>query len=166
MTTSLAFAATALLSLCLQAKEHHEFDYWSAFKTGSTVTLKMEMDAGGAKVVLQMTRTLLEVAADKVVVEQKGQVTVNGMEQPETTEKEELLKDKDKDPLKVEKEGDEEIEVAGKKIKCHWIEGTQKSSKAKFWISKDIPGGVARAEMSGGELPAVVKFVAVSWEKK
>jgi hypothetical protein len=70
------------------------------------------------------------------------------------------------DPLKVEKEGDEEIDVAGKKIQCHWIEGTQKASKAKFWISKDIPGGVAGAEMTGGELPGVVKFLVVSWEQK
>ena len=166
MTTAFAFAATAFLSLCLQDKEYHEFDYWSAFKTGSTVTLKMEMEGGCAKVAVQMTKTLLEVAPDKVVIEHKSKIIVNGMEQPESTQKEEILKDKDKTPIKVEKEGDEEIEVGGKKIKCHWIEGTQSESKSKVWISKDIPGGVARGEISGGKFPGVLKVSAVSWEKK
>src|SRR5688572_5939551 len=141
MTTSFAFAATALLSLCLQAKENPEFGYWSNSKAGSWVKLKMEMDASGVKMLLQSTHTLLEVGADKVVVEQKTKVSVNGMEQPEATEKEEIFKDKEKTPLKIEKEGDEEIEVAGKKLKCRWVEGIQKESKVKFWLSKEIPGG-------------------------
>ena len=65
MTTSFAFAATALLSLCLQAKENPEFTYGSAHKPGSWVTLKMEMDASGVKMMVQTTRTLVEVGADR-----------------------------------------------------------------------------------------------------
>ncbi len=72
--------------------------------------------------------------------------------------------------LKMEmeaQEGDEEIEVAGKKLKCHWIEGTQKEThKVKFWVSKEIPGGVAKAEISGGDIPGPLKITATSWEKK
>src|SRR4030095_8622935 len=167
MHVSLAFAATALLSLAVQDKSPNpEFDYWSGHKTGSWVKLKMELEAQGVKVLVQTTHTLLEVGKDKAVVEQKNKFTTNGQEQPETTEKEEILRDKDKDPIKIEKEGDEEIEVAGKKLKCHWIEGTQKDSKVKFWLSKEIRGGVAKGEMSGGELPGVMKVYAVGWEKK
>jgi len=168
MQISLSFIATALLSLSLQGKDGNpEFAYWAEVKTGSWVKLKMEMETQGVKVLLQSTHTLIETGKDKVVVEQKTKVTANGVEQPEQTEKEDLLRDKEKDPIKIEKEGDEEIEVAGKKLKCRWIEGTQKeNTKVKFWLSKEIPGGVAKAEVSGGELPGVMKIFAVAWEKK
>lgn len=166
MHYALAFVI-ALLSPATQAKEYHEFDYWSGYKVGSTVSMKLEMEAQGAKITVELTRTVLETGAEKVVIETKTKVSVGGMAQPEGTEKEEILKDKDKDPIKVEKEGDEEIEVAGKKLKCRWIEGTQKeTTKLKFWVSKDVPGGIVKGEASGGELPGPMKMVTTAWEKK
>ena len=156
----------ALLSPAPQAKEYHEFDYWSGHKVGSSVTMKLEMEAQGAKILVELTRTIIELGTDKLVVESKTKVSVGGMAQPESTEKEDIQKDKDKDPIKVEKEGEEEIEVAGKKIKCRWIEGTQKETKLKFWVTKDVPGGVVKGEASGGELPGAMKMLATAWEKK
>src|SRR5688572_27853021 len=157
MHIALSLAAAALLCL-LQGKDANpEFGYWAEHKTGSWVKLKLEMESQGVKVLIQSTHTLIEPGKDKVVVEQKTKVTANGQEQPEQTEKEEIFRDKDKDPIKIEKEGEEEIEVGGKKLKCRWIEGTQSQSKVKFWLSKEIPGGVAKGEMSGGELPGVMK---------
>ncbi len=162
-----AFATAALLVALLAPAGEVEFDYWANHKVGSWVKLKMELEAQGVKIVVNTTHTLLELTADKAVVEQKNKVSANGMDQPEATEKEELFKGKDKDPITITKEGDEEIEVAGKKLKCHWIEGTQKEThKVKFWISKDIPGGVAKAEISGGDIPGPMKITATSWEKK
>jgi hypothetical protein len=168
MHISLSFVAAALLSLSLQGKDGNpEFAYWAEVKVGSWVKLKMEMETQGVKVSVQSTHTLLETGTDKVVVEQKTKVTANGMEQPEQTQKEEVLRDKDKDPIKIEKESDEEIDVAGKKMKCHVIEGTQKEThKVKFWVSKDVPGGVVKAEVSGGDIPAPMKIIATEWEKK
>jgi hypothetical protein len=166
MTNALALAA-ALLPLLFQAKDNPEFGYWSEHKAGSWVKLKLEMEAQGAKILVEAHHTLLEVGADKVVVEQKNKVSANGQAQPESTEKEEIFKDKDKNPVTVEKEGDEEIEVAGKKMKCHWIDGSQKDgTKVKFWLSKEIPGGIAKGEVSGGQLPGPMKMAATSWEKK
>jgi len=165
MQTALAFIAT-LLALALPTGEV-EFDYWANHKVGSWVKLKMELEAQGAKIVVATTHTLLELTDDKAVVEQKNKVSANGMEQPEQSEKEELKKGVDKDPIKIEKESDEEIEVAGKKLKCHVIEGTQKGEhKVKFWVSKDVPGGIVKAEISGGDIPGPMKIIATSWEKK
>lgn len=163
MTTTIALA----LSLFLQAKESSEFDWWANHKVGSTVKLKMEAEAQGVKILIESTHTLLEVSAEKALVEQKTTVSAAGQAQPEEVKKEEILKGKDKNPIKIEKEGDEEIEVAGKKLKCHWIQGTQnEGTKIKFWLNKDVPGGVAKGEVSGGEIPGVLKISAVSWEKK
>jgi hypothetical protein len=167
MNIPLTLVATALLSLCARPDENREFAYWSAHKTGSWVKLKMEAEAQGVKILVEATHTLIETGSDKVVVEQKTKVTANGMAQPESTEKEEIFKDKEKDPIKILKEGDEEIEVNGKKMQCHWIEGTQKeTTKVKFWVSKEVPGGLAKGEVSGGEIPGVMKIIATGWEKK
>jgi len=163
MKTLLAIALTCLL----QAKENPEFTWWAKSKAGSWVKLKMEAEAQGIKILVESTHTLLEITADKAVVEQKTKVSAGGQAQPENTEKEEILKDKEKDPITIEKEGDEEIEVAGKKLKCHWIQGVQKEkTKVKFWLAKEIPGGVAKGEVSGGEIPGVMTISAVAWEKK
>lgn len=166
MTPAIAFLA-ALLPLLGQAKEHHEFDYWVGTKTGSWTKIKMEMEIQGMKVQGEITRTVVETGADKIVVETKTKMTVAGQAQPEATQKEEVLKDKDKDPIKIEKESSEEIEVNGKKLKCLVLEGTQKeTTKIKFWVSKDVPGGLVKAEVSGGELPGALKMIVAEWEKK
>jgi hypothetical protein len=166
MSSLLAFAAHVLLSLAPQDKENPEFGWWSAHKAGSWVKLRMEAEQGGVKILIEATHTLLEITKDKAVVEQKTKVTAAGQAQPEETQKEEIPRDasKARDPIKIDKEGDEEIEVAGKKMKCHWIEGNQKDSKPKFWLNKEIPGSVARAEVTAGG--ATMKIAAVSWEKK
>jgi hypothetical protein len=159
-------SATLFLGL-LAAPGEVEFDYWSNHKVGSWVKLEMSIETQGVKVLVSAQHTMLELNAEKAVIERKSKVSTNGMEQPESTEKDELLKGVDKEPIKIEKEGDEEIEVAGKKLKCHWIEGTQKEThKVKFWVTKDVPGGVVKADISGGDIPAPMKIVATSWEKK
>lgn len=163
----LHLVAALLVSLSAQDKENPEFQYWADHKPGSWVKLKMEMEAQGQKIVATSHHTLLEIGKDKAVVEQKTKVAVGGAEQPEEVEKEEILKDKDKDPVKIEKEGEEEITVAGKKLKCRWIEGTQSEMrKVKFWLSKEVPGGVVKAEASGGEIPGKMLITATAWEKK
>lgn len=168
----MAHAAALLAGLCallLPTGDNPEFGYWAEHKPGSWVKLKMEMEANGAKVVVEATHTLTSVDAEKVAVERKNKVTVNGMPQPGSTEKDEVFKDKEKEknPLTIEKEGDEEIEVAGKKLKCHWVEGTQKDkSKVKFWLVKEAPGGIVKGEATGGELPGKLVMTALEWEKK
>lgn len=46
------------------------------------------------------------------------------------------------------KEGEEEVEVAGKQVKCHWVESTVKigeeTSSEKLWWSDDVPGGTVK----------------------
>ncbi len=159
--------AAVLLPLFAQAKDNPEFTYWADHKVGSWVKYKMEMDAQGVKVLVESHQILLEVGKEKVVVEQKTKLTAAGQEQPESSTKEEIFKDKDKDPIKIEKEGDETIEVAGKRLSCHWIEGTQKETrKVKYWLCKDVPGGMVKGEAAGGDIPGTMTITAGSWEKK
>ncbi|HVR85444.1 MAG TPA: hypothetical protein VMU54_14100 [Planctomycetota bacterium] len=162
-----ALATLALLLSLLAPSGEVEFDYWSGHPVGAWVKLKMEVETQGIKVVVDTQHTLLQLTAEKALIERKSKVSTNGMEQPESLEKEELLAGKDKDPVTITREGDEEIEAGGKKLKCHWIEGTQKEThKVKYWVSKEISGGVAKAEVSGGDIPAPMKITATAWGKK
>jgi hypothetical protein len=55
-------------------------------------------------------------------------------------------------------EGNEDIEVAGKKLKCHWVlvkrridsvvEAMKDRTSTKTWYSDEIPGRVAKIEMT------------------
>lgn len=156
--------AAALLVAIVQSK-NPEYDHWSNCKAGSWVKFKLEAEQAGQKISIEMTRTLSELTAEKAVIEQKNKTSINGTAQPEQTEKEDVPSGNDPNPTKIEKEGDEEVEVAGKKIKCHWIEGTQGEGKVKFWLTKDVPGGVVKAEMTAPGAPAM-KAIATGWEKK
>lgn len=156
--------AAALLLGIVQSK-NPEYDHWANCKAGSWVKLKVEAEQGGIKILMESTHKLLELTAEKAVVERKSKTTVGGQAQPEDTEKEDVPAGNDPNPTKIEKEGDEEIDVAGKKLKCHWIQGSQKEAKVKFWISKDVPGGVVKAELTAPNAP-LMKVTATEWEKK
>lgn len=167
MNRSLALAALMALGFQDQTPKNPEYTWWAPHKAGSWVRSRTETVESGLKVVIEITRTLAEITPGKAVIEQKIKITIGSKARPEETAKEEILRDKEETPLKIEKEGDEEITVAGKKIKCHWIQGIEEEKvKVKYWISKDIPGGVARAENSGPDITGVMKTVALAWEKK
>jgi len=78
-------------------------------------------------------------------------------------------------------EGDEEIELAGKKLKCHWVhvkrsvdsrvEAMKDRSSTKTWYSDEIPGRVAKIEMTrwiqdNPPYEFVVVRAAKSWKRE
>lgn len=156
------------LALALQSNDNPEWPYWKSMKVGSTVKYKMEMSNAGQSMEGEMTRTLLEIGAEKAVVERKGRITVNGQTVDMPADKDEV-KPKDDKPTKILKDTSEEIEVAGKKLKCRYVE-TEKEEEgekisAKIWAHEDIPGGVAKMDVKtpgGGSM----KLTALAWEKK
>jgi hypothetical protein len=153
-----------------QGKDNPEFAYWSNCKVGSWVKMKLDVIQGGQKIEAELTVKLLELTAEKAVLERSGKVTTLGKTVEMPADKDEV-KAKVDEPDKIVKEGDEEVEVAGKKLKCHWVEvaKTEEGAKvhSKAWMTKEIPGGVAKMESKpeGAKEPSQ-KFVALSWEKK
>ena len=130
----------------------------------------MTLDQGGQKFDSEMTYKLLELKDDMAVVEVTGKTKFGEQEFPIPAQKQEIKAKEPPDKVKIEKEGDEEIEVAGKKLACHWYEFSNKAgdkeSKGKVWMSKDIPGGMAKGEMSPAGAPKPMIMTAVEWEKK
>jgi hypothetical protein len=156
------------LLLAAQAGDNPEFPYWKSMKPGSTAKYKIEMNQGGQAITGEMIRTLLEVAADKAVVERKGKMLVGEQAVDVPVEKEDV-KAKEEKPEKILKDSSEEIEVAGKKMKCRYME-TEKEEEgrktfAKVWAHEDVPGGVVKADVKMGD-GSTLKLTIVSWEKK
>jgi hypothetical protein len=169
----IVLAMAAFLSMAqdkpAELKDNPLFKYWTDCKAGSWVKMTMEIDQGGQKVETEQIQKLLEVAEDKVVLEVSGKMKMAAGEFPLPARKQDVKAKEPGDKVKIEKEGDEEIEVAGKKLKCHWYELTievgPKPMKMKAWMAKEIPGGLAKSEMSP-EGQKMMVMIAVEWEKK
>jgi hypothetical protein len=180
-----AFAAVAVLGLVLSASsaraedmDNPEYGYWSSFKAGSFVVMKMETETGGNKSDMEYTYTLKEITKEKAVVETKGHMMMGGnkIEIPANSRDIPAKVKKGEDTAKKDapkaKEGDEEVEVGGgKKVKAHWTESETEASgmktKSKSWMSKDIPGHLAKMEShSEGAMKSHTKMWAEKWEAK
>jgi hypothetical protein len=167
---SLLAVVTALLGMSAQDVENPQFKYWTGCKPGSWVKMKLEMSAGGKKVEGESTHKLLELKDDMAVIEVSGKSKVGEKEYPIPVQKQEIKAKEPPEKVKISAEGDEEIEVAGKKLKCHWYEYSskqgEKESKGKAWLSKEIPGGSAKVEIGGADGGKSIVMTAVEWEKK
>ena len=121
---------------------------WGSFKKGSSARLKTVTDTAGTKSEMTMTHTLVDLTADEAVVE--TEMAMTGFTNKSTN----------KYPLKAPeggkaadgpkpKTGSEEIEVAGKKLKCAWTEIETETSgintTAKSWMCEDVPGHLVRS---------------------
>jgi hypothetical protein len=173
-----AIGAFSLLAACAglvfaETMESTEYKRWSDCKPGSWITHKVTTEKGGKTSELELTTKLVELSPEKLVLETTE--TAGG--------KSKTLPKKDY-PAKIEKkpeaanvkpaeksEGDEEIEVAGKKFKCHWVcfknEVKGETSEAKDWLTDEVPGHVVRHELKiSGEKGFTKVSVATKWEKK
>jgi len=172
--------AAAMVVLVLaqeQQVDNPEYARWTAFKPGSWVTFEQPC---GKDALMQETYKLLERSPEKALLECTK--VENGFKYPlylSATPSKLPVRDpsgaaaqkpdggefafqgpggKQKSLWRKTGEGDEEIELAGKKLKCHWIkmeyrtesalESLNEKSSTKTWYSKEIPGNVAKIEMT------------------
>jgi len=125
---------------------------WGSFKKGSFVKMKMvsEMEVAGNKMKTETTttQTLKDLTADEAIIENE---MVMANIPPQKSEIKLPLKapegGKAADGPKP-KTGSEEIEVAGKKLKCDWTETETEVNGAKtvtrVYTNHDIPGFTAK----------------------
>jgi hypothetical protein len=158
----------AILLLLAQEADDPVFKRWSGSKPGSWVKFRRETVSPDGKVFdlkQEITQTLVEADAQKVVIET---VLEGGGKTGKPTR--DTYRVKTALPDKIEKEGDEEIEVNGKKLSCHWVQGNlfvTGRTLARIYLHADAPGGVVRTDLIVfGEGKAHARHVAVGWEKK
>ena len=170
------------LGLWIQAQgpdeqvDNPEYVRWSGSKPGSWVTFEQPC---GKEALMQETYKLLERSEQKAVFECTK--VENGFKYPlfqQETPRKLPVRDpsgaaarnpdggeiesrgpggKMKSIWRKSAEGDEEIDIAGRRLKCHWITIDYRVESAvemmndlgsnKTWYSKEIPGQVAKIEM-------------------
>jgi hypothetical protein len=140
--------------------DNPQYADWSRFKVGAFVEATIESDSSGSKSTAKMTTKMVELTAEKLVLEVTTVSKMAGQEFAMPAQKIEVPKileipdiklpeTKPEDTPKVT-EGSETIEVAGKKVACKTIESTGDMMGmkhwSKTWYTNEIPGGWAKQE--------------------
>lgn len=167
-----ALAAILLLAAAApQAKENPQYTYWGSCKPGSWVRNRMEFDNQGQKMEYESLTRLVEVTPEKVVLETlvKMKLADRTVDSPPRRSE---IKAADPETGTTVAEKDEEVTVAGKTLTCRFFEIVTESpdkktkTNVKAWMSKDIPGGVAKSEVTSAQMKGPIRTVALEWEKK
>ncbi len=179
MKTFLAVAAIILSTVAVAGAEmdNPEYKSWSGFKAGAWVKFKMVSEARGVKTEMDQTVKLVELTNAKAVVEISMVMAGNKLpaqkrEIPAKITIEAVKDAKAPKDAKVSKpaQGDEEIDVGGKKVKAHWAESTTETggykTVAKVWQAKGVPGGTVKMEATTtGAVTANTSMVATEWKE-
>lgn len=177
----LALCAVLLVSTAARAQEaemveNPQYAAWKSHAVGTSVSLSMDMSMAGMNMQQKAKQTLKSVADDQIIVEMEvefmGQQNKQEVPIPAKVKKgNELLPEGVEGTAKVT--GREKVTVAGKEYDCEVveIEGQQEGNKmkGKVYRTNDIPGGVAKVEMSG-EMPGgqsmTMTMVVTEFSKK
>jgi len=118
----------ALVFLHQDLIDNPRYPSWSRGEPGSTVTFAISVDFGGPPSPQELIVILKEIDSDKAAL--------RAIDELEGKKKESVRVEKAKvknEPPAIKRvaEGDEEIEIGGKKYKCHWVE--TKSDDGATW---------------------------------
>jgi hypothetical protein len=163
--------AVLLAALLCQDKANPDYEYWSECKPGSWVKSRMEFENQGKMVEYETVTRLLEITPEKAVVELLRRLKTGDKSIDSPPQKAEI-KAKGAQSGTTVTEKDEEITISGKTLKCRYYEieteSPDKKTKTvvKAWMSKEIPGGAARSEVTSPQLKGPIRVTALEWEKK
>lgn len=165
----------------LSARAQDDNPYKDA-KVGDFATFKMTMEVAGQKLTGTMTSKVTAKTDKEATVEASGEVAGNKI--PVQTQKIDLTKPFDPTKVggqipgggdaKVEKvkDGKEKVKVGDKSIEATWTTykvtakamGIDIAADTKVWMSKEIPLGMAKMEMSA-EVAGMKMVVTMELEK-
>ena len=180
--TAVVIALFPAFAMAQDTVPNPEFASWSKFKKGTSITHKATTETGGATSEVLLTSTLVEVEADKVVIETTSVAKVNGMEFKSPPMKRELAKTitlpkgaKKEDatvgkPSGTVEEGTETLKVSGVEVKAKWYKFSAQvdkvKSEGKTWMSEEVPGMLVKTEVStSGMFASKTKMELIEFKK-
>ncbi len=175
---SLAVVVVLLSGLPLLAQgqiDNPVYQNWAKFKPGTRVAYAQTSEVMGNKTESQIAYELVEVTAEKVVVELSGSTTLMGnkTEMPKTRleypAKTDPADPNAKNALNAKTASTEEtLDILGGKLACKVFEATveQQGStiKTRTWACDDVPGTLVKSETTM-EKPVQTKTLMVLTEK-
>jgi hypothetical protein len=147
---------------------HPEYANWASCQPGSWVRMRVDLKVEDSKSSVEVQRTLLECRLDKVILEQKVVSTGRGLK----GYCKELFGRFDIE-YGQKSEDVENLQFAGKTVKCRWVECHFQSGRdiahVRRWRLMDIPGGLARIDIEVSPEGAPLQYmtaVVTGWEKR
>jgi hypothetical protein len=181
IASAVAVLALATTTLAQETIENPEFKSWSKFKKGTSVTIMNVTDAGPVKSETIIVFTLVEVGADKLVLETTSTAKLNGMEFKNPPEKRDVTKtitlpkgtpkpDPNAKPKGTVGEGTETVKIGGTEFKTKWQQIKLKQGdmdiESKTWMSDDVPGMLVKMETkTRGANPATITMEVTEVKK-
>jgi hypothetical protein len=147
--------------------DNPRYTRWASSEIGSTATYSGEVVMGPNKVPLKSVYKLAEKTPAQVVIEITMTMTMGGADREMPAQKVTIAAKSEK--ADVKELGKEEIEAGGKKYACTIYELSNaipqmKDAKLKAWINDEIPGGIAKMEMTAPD--NTMTMTLKSFEKK
>ena len=176
MKTLLAVVAIILSSVAMAEAQvdNPEYKRWSGFKPGAFVKFKMVTEASGTKTEMEQTLKLIELTPAKAVVEMTfvsagTKMPAQSREIPAKIKTEAPTDPKAAKVAKVA-EGNEDVDVGGKKVKAHWVESTLDTggnkTVSKVWQATSVPGGTLKMQANTtGAMTSKTSMVATEWKE-
>lgn len=169
-----ALAVLSLAAIQDEKVENPEYKAWASQKVGAWVKYKMVNDMGQMKMEGETITKLKELTPEKAVIEQITTFEMGGQKQENKTSRtieSKIAKGTDSEGSKLEQqgEGDEELEIKGRKIKCHWVKnkvsGKRGAAVMTSWRTDEVVGGSAKMEIAT-EAPMKMNMTltAVDWK--
>jgi len=184
--TAALFAVFALAATAAgqETVENPEYAAWAKFKPGTALTVKVVSAAANTTTEVLLTNTLVQVGADKLVIETAVTTKAGGMEfkqpamkrdvpktvtLPAGVKKDEMPAPGKKPPGTVE-EGTETIKVGGAEYKTKWYRIKSNTNgvevEGRTWMSDEVPGMVVKSETTvKGPMTATTKMEVVEFKK-
>jgi hypothetical protein len=153
----------ASAAVCEDTVDNPAYKMWASYKPGAMVRMQLTgtitEDGKSTPTKIGTVLTLKEVTAEKVVVESVIETEKDGQTSTQTVTKEypaKVSREAASQPatpagatVTVKGEGDEQILIAGRKFKAHWVEKQittpdKVESTSKVWTCPDVPGGVLK----------------------
>lgn len=179
MRTLLASALCLVVVSAASAEpvDNPAFKSWSKFKPGTQISMKTESEFNKMKSEIVIVTKLVEVGADKCVVEVETITKINGMEFKAPAMKQDVPKTFDvpkpkdgKDP-KIEtpdvkkEEGKETLKIGGVEVKTTWMKYTTKTKdgnhEGQTWLSDDVPGGLVKSVSKAGDVSTKTELIEI-----
>jgi len=137
---------------------------WTQCGEGSWAEHRLVSKSGGIESESSSKRTLVKKTADELVFRIDTRVVKPTPAEPTTTESKVKISDVEPAAKEVGR-GQEELEIAGKKLRCAWIQTeTDKKLVTKTWTCEDVPGGLVKSSSKGPDFESEMSLVG--FEKK
>lgn len=152
-----ALAESRVVSTTGEKIDNESYKNWAKFKVGTSVKLKAVSDIAGNKSENTMTYKLVELTAEKAVIEMGMSMKMGDQTMDMPAQKlEQLAKIEKVEPTGEAKDapkpetGEEEVSVGGKKYKAKWSKLTMEQNgmktTTKSWTSEEVPGMLLKSE--------------------